>query len=513
MKVIVVEDEYFARKALVKTLGRLKKDIEVMAEFETGTDAAAYLEHHKTDLVITDIRMPEMDGLELSKYIAENHRDTKVMIVTGYADFTYAKQAIQYRVTNYLTKPVKDTELGEAVGRMTAEMEKEKLEIEQKVESGLAKHTLQYLPAEEILKNEELRRRLLKESEQELNKKEWMMVTAQIQGEETGETTSEIGRLFSNLGEYIQYYFERSREYVIILFGTKERLCSHTVDEPINEWIRRKFRKEGKRVTAGSSGVYSEAKLLPQAYENSREAIASRILQGKYCLYRYSEKRSTETLLTKGAEICLYESVIFHNYPAAESEIHKIFDSVTEKKTDIYALEEMLLTLYEIVNRACREQEEDHLKPKELLIYLRSGLSEFYCLEELKTHLLEVFHRICQKNKKKADSEIVTEILEYVERHYSYDVSLNDLAVNRFFMNANYLSRLFKAQTGKNFSKYLIEYRIERAKELLQDTEIKISEVAMLVGFNTTSHFGQTFKKYEGQTPEQFRQGNKEEKE
>ena len=96
-------------------------------------------------------------------------------------------------------------------------------------------------------------------------------------------------------------------------------------------------------------------------------------------------------------------------------------------------------------------------------------------------------------------------ILAYVEENYRYDVTLSQIASEKFFMNASYLSRIFKAGTGKTFSRYLIEYRMQKAAELLQKEELRISDVAQYVGYNDTSYFIQTFKKQYHMTPEQYR--------
>lgn len=122
MNVLVADDEYYARKAIVKMLGDLDLDITVLGDVETGKEAAAYIETHKNvDLVITDIRMPEMDGLQLAEMIFKNRQNIAVILTTGYADFSYAKQAIRYQVKDYITKPINRDELKNAVVKVLKE--------------------------------------------------------------------------------------------------------------------------------------------------------------------------------------------------------------------------------------------------------------------------------------------------------------------------------------------------------------------------------------------------------
>lgn len=106
LKVIVADDEYFARKALVKMLENMTLPIEICGDCENGLDVAELLKTCSAELVITDIKMPEMDGLKLSEYIKTQGLDTDIIIETGYADFGYARTAIRYGVKEYLMKPL-----------------------------------------------------------------------------------------------------------------------------------------------------------------------------------------------------------------------------------------------------------------------------------------------------------------------------------------------------------------------------------------------------------------------
>ena len=118
IRVIVAEDEYFARKVLVKMLQELEEDIEIIGETENGQGVLEMLKEQSADMVITDIQMPEMDGLELAKEISEQFPDTCVIIETGFAEFEYATQAIKYGVKDYLLKPIKTDELLKSIRRV-----------------------------------------------------------------------------------------------------------------------------------------------------------------------------------------------------------------------------------------------------------------------------------------------------------------------------------------------------------------------------------------------------------
>ena len=127
-------------------------------------------------------------------------------------------------------------------------------------------------------------------------------------------------------------------------------------------------------------------------------------------------------------------------------------------------------------------------------------------MDELEAYLLSIVQGICCQAKRESDGDdIIRSIIDYIDRSYQYDITLQELAEKKYFMNASYLSRLFKAKCGKTFSKYLIEYRLEKSRELLEKTILKVSDIAAHVGYNDVSHYIQSFRKVYGVTPEQYR--------
>ena len=141
-----------------------------------------------------------------------------------------------------------------------------------------------------------------------------------------------------------------------------------------------------------------------------------------------------------------------------------------------------------------------------LLFSQRYDLYNFKHMDELEAYLLSIVQGICCQAKRESDGDdIIRSIIDYIDRSYQYDITLQERAEKKYFMNASYLSRLFKAKCGKTFSKYLIEYRLEKSRELLEKTILKVSDIAAHVGYNDVSHYIQSFRKVYGVTPEQYR--------
>ena len=204
MRVIVADDEFFARKALVKRIGELSEEIEVCEEAENGRQVMELLKSHGADLVVTDIRMPDMDGLEVAKQVKEQFPETSVIIESGYADFDYATTAIRYGVKDYLTKPVKKEELERAVQRV----KEEKKTLNQKLEKQLAVYKGQLMDFSRILENETAAREILGDLFEKMKAEAWYLLTAQSCNKVVGkEEISQILEIFRKEGETGGAYF------------------------------------------------------------------------------------------------------------------------------------------------------------------------------------------------------------------------------------------------------------------------------------------------------------------
>ena len=178
---------------------------------------------------------------------------------------------------------------------------------------------------------------------------------------------------------------------------------------------------------------------------------------------------------------------------------------------DVNAYYDMILNILRSVNRYYRSlyNENEAMDCKvEIMFSRRYDLYVFKHPEELEEYLMDIIREICdqeQNSLKNGGNAIIRDILHYVEQNYQYDLSLQELAEKKYFMNSSYLSRLFKSAVGQTFSRYVIELRIKKARELLKDKTMKINDVAAQVGYNNTSHFIQSFKKLCGCTPEEYR--------
>lgn len=191
MRVLVADDEYYARKALLKILAEL--DVEVAADMETGQEVIDYLERDsRVDAVLTDIRMPEINGLQVAEHISRSYPDVSVIIVTGYADFSYAQQALRFGVKDYVTKPLRRDSIKKALDGVSAsKCRRESSRLASRQERDL-EFSMEQLSVKELAQNADLQRLFMKRSLQYADSLEYRILLLQTDPEATFEQRERI---------------------------------------------------------------------------------------------------------------------------------------------------------------------------------------------------------------------------------------------------------------------------------------------------------------------------------
>lgn len=505
MKVIIAEDEYYAKKMFVKLLTSINMDITVCLEAETGKQAADYLAAGDADLVITDIRMPEMDGLSLAKYAEENCPATDVIIVSGYSDFNYAREAMKYGVRYYLTKPVKPEELEKAIWDITKAREEKKRLLEKQVDRRLLQESLQYVNISGLLANRALMDTFRDLCGGQLKERSYQMFLfqgKQRMSREEAKKLSEFLETSSDYGNIQVFYFQQPDEMIAMKFDNQEELP----DQRLIRRLKQALSQWDVEITCGISRVYKEEEQLGDAYRDCVYAINGRLLDEKTRVFEYEPELTMEQILTQQEELAIYESVIKGSCPQAESALRQFFEKCEKASWNVYSLYSGIMQIFSVISRAYCSREassESEEVNRYLLFSFKSDLYQFRTRQELERYMFKILENTCGSQEEKGS--IIEEIKNYVSLNFRYEISLNELAAHKYFMNSSYLSRLFKSETGMNFSKYLINCRMERAKELLKNTVFKINEIAGYVGYNDTSYFIHTFKRLYQMTPEQYR--------
>lgn len=507
MKMIVADDEYYARKALIKKISSINPEIEITGDFENGSQVLDYLREHPqgADVLMTDVRMPEMDGLELTETLSKMNLNLDIIIVSGYTEFEYAKKAIAFGVKDYLIKPVNKEELQTSLDKIKIRHQKYEEELKRMVQHQMIRGTVQYLSIDEILRNEEWTDEFLNPVFQKHQEQEYRMII--IQADRQIKST-EQDKLETDLTDFAQehsgswFYFNRFQEYVLILFPHKEENGSFMED--LNTFLLKKNAGWNLKLSAGTSGAYNRISHMKKAYQEAVYAINQRLIDGWVKVYEFAGEFKPQNLLSKEKEVILREAI--ENQKAAEA--NALISGLIKQCRDSYTLYITIIGIFNLLYRIyCKSDslEESENEHGYLLFSFRSDLYGFKYLEEVNQYVENIVNLMCMEQEEKKYHYIIKEILDYIDKNYQCNISLSELAEHKYFMNSSYLSRLFKNEVGQTFSKYLMQFRIKKAASLLESNILKINDIAALAGYNDVSHFIQYFKKMYGCTPEEYR--------
>lgn len=511
-KILVVEDEYYARKSIVKILRESGLEIQVCGEAENGIKAIKCLEEQKDiTLVITDIQMPKMGGLELASYLYKLRPEIDILILTAFESFDYAREALRYSVLDYIVKPIHKENLLPPVKRVLEKQEEHNRNQEKMKNYYQWEAVKNYFPVKTIVAHEELYKEFFGYKAAHQEEKFCVVVMQQENSEANIEGISRVIR--ERYREIVKDFFfsKINEEYIMLFCGMDEcRNPEKTVQEKVNSMLSYFHACKHMDITIGVGQIYSSEEKVYQSYNEAVYALNQRLIQGWNRVYFYKNMEGYEVNIEKEKEIRLESVVRSRKEKEINRVIHEILFEIIRKEEAAQKLYVAVVEILKILGNYYAElyqnENMEELKDIKVMFSRRYDLYKFKHVEDLENYLKEIVTVICSgKENTKRKSKIIDEIIRYVENNYYKNISLRELAENKYFVNYSYCSRLFRQETGMVFSKYLIQFRLKKAKTLLENNDMKINYIAFEVGYNDVSHFIQSFKKTYGVTPEEYR--------
>lgn len=479
-KILVVEDEYYARKSIVKILQESDLDIQVCGEAVNGMKAIELLEEYKDiALVITDIQMKKMGGLELASYLHKHRPEIDILILTAFVNFDYAREALRYNVKDYIVKPIYKENLLPPVKKVL-EKQEEKSRNQEKIKNYYQWEAAKnYFPVKTIVAHEELYKEFF--SYNAIHQEEKFCIVV-MQEEELVTDVELVNRIIQEKyrGFIKDFFFSKiNEEYVMLLSGIECMDNELIVQEKVESMLSYFCTCKHMNITMGVGLVYSSKEKIYQSYNEALYALNQRLIQGWNRAYFYKNMDGYKARIGKEAEIKLESIVRTRKEKEINQVIHSILEDIIIKEESAQKLYMAVVEILKILGNYYAElyQNEDieELKDIKVMFSRRYDLYKFKHIEELENYLKEMVIVICSgKENTKKKSKIVEEIVHYVEDNYYKNISLRELAENKYFVNYSYCSRLFSQETGMNFSKYLIQYRLKKAKTLLENKDIAV---------------------------------------
>lgn len=532
LKVFLVEDEFVVREGIKNNVDWQAHGYEFCGEASDGELAFPMIQKLKPDIVITDIRMPFMDGLVLSRLIKKEMPWIEIIILTGYEEFEYAKESIKIGISQYLPKPISGEELLKEVDALAVKIEEKRKEREIKEEymremaenfQQERKDFFQYLVTgtKSVAELLEMADKL----HIDLSSLWYNIVLLQFQSRkhahnEYSNSVVEIEHAMEQITEESHLLiFDRNLEGKALLFraDSKEELEQYQ-KEYLGKITDIMMRYEKIRFFGGIGEAVNRLRELPQSFETASHAFAHR--------YLVEESRIVDSAELSKAGYLPKDQLDIHTVNTKQIDRSKIreFLKMGEREETVYFVEEFFKDLGTNVMHSNIFRQyitldvyfcvvdflEDLQISREAVepVDVNSGMaqSEESAMQYIMT-LLNQALELRDRNASNRYGDIVDEVLRYIEKNYAdEELSLNLLASHVNF-SPNHLSMIFAQQTGQTFIKYLTEYRMNKAKELLRCTGKRSSEISQEVGYKDSHYFSYVFKKTQGITPTQYRGG------
>lgn len=506
MKILLVDDEKSEREGIQFLIERFHFDLEV-EEAVNGKAALEYIEKHTDiDILLTDVKMPYMDGLELAKRVNDMQRDIVIIIFSAYSEFDYAKKACEANAVNYLLKPIEVDEFQTVMSHVIELCQKKQQWQEQKENLLSAdKKLLLY----RLINSKESAGSVaekLKEYQVNLDNKYMRFISV--------ETRNNYFELYEEEFDKILKRNMKVSYEQINLYPNQTYVLLYSTENVEEGEIERTVRK-----------VYAELK------EGAAE-MPSIIVGGRFLGMRDFRDKLKELEDTVKDTFSYFSGIIYTSVKTTKDtgmleESIQMKDSIFRSIEDenMQAVEEQLLVY---LKRLENEKSSSAFYAKYLILDIVKAIYQKYGIYN-ENMVLQTADDIMNSNDLKKVGEVITKIIRNISANLAQNIPDTSMAVSEIkkvikneFMNdigldeiaekvcltSSYVSFIFKKETGYNLVKYLTDYRMKKAKEMLEESNMKIVDIGRACGYSNQPYFNKLFKNYYGVTPKQYREQN-----
>ncbi|BBH24196.1 hypothetical protein Back11_55410 [Paenibacillus baekrokdamisoli] len=530
-KVMLVDDEAGVRNSIKAKVNWEAAGFTIVAEASNGEEALRKLaEGLLPDLVISDIRMPQMDGITFIKNSKELYPLLRTVLLSGYSDFEYAKAAIQLGVKDYLLKPVVRSELSELLIKIAEELAEER-QMKQETQLDQLKSSQQLLVLQEqmllqLVKSEWFSLSAVKERLQQLQLSQlaldhlvMQLVTVELRIP-SGRFEDWSGRkdllhlAFHMLGretadKWQAVYPFHDVGYPAILHFLVLQDEPSLKNDRTNRFVR-DMKHHVKQYLKCESVIGIGEPII--GLKQLKNGYASSMLSwSQSTIFEESVKVNPRALalthaFTPEVERKLMQAIENLDMSTFKKHVGALFS--VNRDTPMFAVTFLTFRIILLFNAVAKKFElgetslQQHLWNCQMTIWNHKSREQI--LEQIDALAQMVMDEV-RKTKFSSGQKMAEAIRMYVEENYCYDLTLASLA-DMFHINENYLSGLFKQNAGVTFSDYVTKLRMGKAEQLLRENELKLTDIATLVGYSSSSYFSTSFKKFYNVSPKEYRE-------
>lgn len=527
-RVLIVDDEEMIVEGLKFLIGRGVPDCEVAGIAYDGEDGLQKALTLCPDIILTDIRMYQMDGIEMIRRLREEGLHTRYIVLSGYAEFSYARQALQLGVEDYITKPVEEEELYRTFAKVCASLAQER-QKEERVETlyetvdTYSRNIQQYRLRDFLEGRREWRELKDCVMADRFFRYPWFLC-AVFEMMPSGKQESFTGTAFDEAlqrgGQALAQKFEgmafrvvsgKERGQRILIFGEEEAIGTRSFRLEL-ERLRRAVQQEGDGTLSAGIGLWHKnPDGLRRSLEEALCALNYRVINGPESMVCYDEtggivknpvQISQEDI--RELERCMDEM----DDEGCARVVEKIFCKIG--RDTALSPERLQMLAINLILSGTRKMPFMQLQMNEYLgrnILSLDSISKFRTVEQLKNWIINILkgmNELMLKQNVPEKRDVVEEAKAYIAQNFQKEITLTDIS-EKFYINPYYFSQLFKKKTGETYQNYLTGIRISRARKLLEETDLKLYEISSMVGYADANHFGKVFEKYVGVKPQAYR--------
>lgn len=527
IRVMIVEDEPVIRMGIAKVLPWEDVECEVVALAENGVDGLKKAEDTNPQLVISDIRMPKMDGLTMVEELVSRYPDIQVILLTGYKEFEYAKKAIEFGVSDYILKPVDQDELFRVVKeqvekiRRSMALKKEKELLKAKVRESLP-----------ILKDKFISNLLFSSPDTIYHVYEKMeyfdvridkfsVLDIEIDSFhelEKGFTEDDTQILLFMIAEQIEALLGKygysaitfhHKKSVYAIIGSKNTMIDKRGLLEYGRELGDNIEENGKfTVSIGISNIYEGAVNIRKARKEADKCIAQSYYLGAGSVICYSDLQEPSSYENEEREI---NCELFYEVLKQGGDTSSEAETIREQLKKVKNIFIVKSTVTELISKSYRLLIEEYGECQELMECFEAVMEKVYYAKNLQ-NFLDIMNEMGEwidgfiSRKRLTRTEFIMDrAVQYMRENCRREVSLEEVA-DQVYVSKWYFSKLFRKEKGIKFSDYMSTLRIEQAQKIIrEDPSLKNYEVAEMVGFGNVRYFSQLFKKITGKTPSDFR--------
>lgn len=530
-KVFLVEDEIVLREGIKNNIQWEKEGFQIVGDVSDGELAYPMIIREQPDILITDIKMPFMDGLELSKLLKKEMPQLKIIIISGYSEFGYAQQAIDIGVSEYLLKPITAEKLLASVKNAASALEKERKEkqlLEEYQSLIYQKQGEKRKDFFEALVSGKLTLSQILEQGEELGlhmvASAFCIMLFQFKGQEDMHVYSnKIVQCEARMTQELRSYpnikvFDRGMDgWAFILLGDNEEQVKNTIHKLCDFLVHI---SNGKVHYFGGIGpIIFRVRDLPQSYLGAKKAFSLRYFENGNQFVSFNDVRDikeqignrinvSDLNLEKLDRTLLEEFLKRGTLQDVDEFVNSYFDGLGSNAMSSTLIRQyIVMDGYSVIIKFLKELKysKEMIESLKLTNDIIKQLSSLDDCRRFYKSILKQAIELRNKSSQKRYAGLIEKAKEYINQNYSMSDLTLDKVASRVNISPNYFSSLFNQETGMTFIEYLTDIRMDKAKEYLRCTGRKITEIGYLVGYQDSHYFSYIFKKTQNCTPSEYR--------